>query len=216
MTSRQEATQLVAQGSVMSSPCSVRTQKSVKMADLLQPHKIEEGLALYFLLFERVYVNNSPRFSWVQRLLPLQPLEAVGVIARLPEEQATGYDTAKEALLRRYNLSSEAFRVKFCSVTKRRDQTFKFCLHFESLCNGVEWLRGENGLNDKYQLVDLLYLEQFLQNIPGFVRRWWLGRPQRMSLENTSILADDFLCRGDGYRDNRPLGPSVQIKTKTD
>lgn len=102
-----------------SAPTSDRTVETFKMKDLMQPFKVGEDIGLFLVNFERTCEKvGFSRDTWSQKLLTLLPCEAADVIARLSKEDAGKYDQVKSALLRKYRLSTEAFRQRFRNATK--------------------------------------------------------------------------------------------------
>lgn len=68
----------------------------------------------YLSRFERFAESQkwNPR-DWATYLAALLKGRALDVYARLPSEQANSYDSLKEALLKRYQLSAEGFKTRF-------------------------------------------------------------------------------------------------------
>ncbi|CAN7941040.1 unnamed protein product [Ixodes hexagonus] len=90
------------------------------MSKLMQPVKVSEDIGLFRVNFERTCEKMSfVRSSWPQRLLTLLPCEAADVVARLSKEDAEDYAKVKASLLRKYRLSTEAFRQCFRNMRKK-------------------------------------------------------------------------------------------------
>jgi len=88
--------------------------------------KYEEGedIDVYLRTFEMVMSSNSiaPE-QWVAKLAPKLSGRAREAYSRLTSDQAMDYDQVKKAILRRYELTAEAYRKKFRN-TRRQDDTF--------------------------------------------------------------------------------------------
>ncbi|CAN7949237.1 unnamed protein product [Ixodes hexagonus] len=86
----------------------------LKMKDLLQPFKIKGDIGLFLVNFERTCEKMKyARDSWPQWLLTVLPCEAADTMARLKRAEADDYDKVKSALLKKYRLSTDAFRRRF-------------------------------------------------------------------------------------------------------
>ncbi|GFS65614.1 retrovirus-related Pol polyprotein from transposon 17.6 [Trichonephila clavipes] len=59
------------------------------------------------LFVRQAKVLQFPKDQWVTYLIGVLPVEVNNIIAREPEEQASGYEHIKEVLLKRFKLSTE-------------------------------------------------------------------------------------------------------------
>ena len=68
----------------------------------------------YLRRFERFAKTAGwPQKDWATSLSSLLTSKALEVYARMPVDQANNYPDLKAALLHRYNLTDEGFRLKF-------------------------------------------------------------------------------------------------------
>ena len=74
----------------------------------------KDDLDAYLERFERYATTQEwKKEDWATDLSALLTGKALGVYARLSVDDAVDYDKVKEALLKRYQLTEEGFRVKF-------------------------------------------------------------------------------------------------------
>ena len=74
----------------------------------------KDGMDAYLKRFERFAENAKwPKEEWATNLSALLQGKALDVYSRLSADDALKYDALKEALLTRYQLTEEGFRVKF-------------------------------------------------------------------------------------------------------
>ncbi|CAN7988408.1 unnamed protein product [Ixodes hexagonus] len=170
------------------------------MKDLLQPFKIKEDIGLFLVNFERTCEKiNYARDSWPQWLLTVLPCEAADVIARLERAEADDYDKVKSALLKKYRISTDAFRRRFRTEGKKPDESFsEFAYKLKS--NLVEWLRGEEALGDHDKVVECIGIEQFYDCLSEESRLWVQDRPGVKTLERAADLAEEFALRRDAEK----------------
>ena len=84
----------------------------------------KDDLDAYLLRFERFATSN--RWADETRAPSLRALltgKALDAYSRLPEHEARDYETVKDALLRRYNLTEDGFRMKFRQNTPERGES---------------------------------------------------------------------------------------------
>jgi len=78
----------------------------------------------YLNRFERFAESQKWKFAdWATFLSALLKGRALDVYSRLPPEQANDYDNLKEALLKRYQLSAEGFKIRFRTVKPEAGET---------------------------------------------------------------------------------------------
>jgi len=97
----------------------------------------------YLLRFER-YANVSKweKAEWATTLSTLLTGRALEVYSRLSEDEAKVYDLLKQALLKRYDLTEEGYRVKFRSAHPHTNESSsQFVIRLKTICrSGWIWL----------------------------------------------------------------------------
>ncbi|CAN8023243.1 unnamed protein product [Ixodes persulcatus] len=143
-----------------------------KMSKLMQPSKVTEDIGLFFVNFERTCEKiNFAQDSWSQRLLTLLPCEAADVVARLSRQDADDYAKVKAGLLRKYRLSTEAFRQRFRRMRKKAGQGYpEFA--YDLRANLTEWLKSADVCGNHDWVIECVALEQFYRCLADTVRFW--------------------------------------------
>ncbi|XP_054605827.1 uncharacterized protein [Nothobranchius furzeri] len=158
-----------------------------KSITLLPPFR-ETEVDSYFTAFERL----AHALSWPWEVWPLllQSGKAQEAISSLSTQDVTDYDKVKEAVLKAYELVTEAYRQKFRTLRKRNEtQTY------------VEFAREKNGLFDKWlmaakassfsELKELLLLEEF-KRCPPEKLVLYLNEQKVSTLSAAALSADEF------------------------
>ncbi|KAM7298704.1 uncharacterized protein ISCGN_019278 [Ixodes scapularis] len=173
----------------------VRLAERVKIKDLMQPYKLGEDIGLFLVNFERSCERAGfAREDWPQYLLTLLPCEAADAVARLSGEEAESYESSKAALLKKYRLSTEAFRQRFRTATKKGTESFPD-FAYTLKANLVEWLKSSDVYGDHDKVIECLAVEQFLRGIPETVRFWVQDRDPEMNLRKVADLAEEYSMR---------------------
>ncbi|XP_042149460.1 uncharacterized protein LOC121837730 [Ixodes scapularis] len=148
---------------------------------------------------------------WRQRLLSVLPAEAVDVLARLLPEEAENYTVVKGALLRKYKLSPEAFRLKFREATKGPQESYsEFGYKLGSFLEN--WLKGARAYEDKAKMFEQFCLEQFYRTLPEKLREWFQDRPDVGTVRKAAEYTDEYCAKRGSSCDlgktDRPPGAS--------
>ncbi|XP_077553575.1 uncharacterized protein LOC144168472 [Haemaphysalis longicornis] len=160
----------------------------------LPPFVIGEDMAKYLVKFEHVCERNDiERSLWAQNLLALLPGEASDVITCLSREAFESYDEVKEALLRKYRLSPEAFRQRFRFAKKGNESHIDFAFRLKA--DLIEWLKGEEAYDDRDKVVECIALEQFYRCVEDDVRLWLQDKLQEVKLNKAAELAEEYYTR---------------------
>ena len=84
-----------------------------------------DKLDTFLVLYEKQALSNKiPKKDWPKHLIPLLSGKARDVFKEASEETCSDYDRLKNALLERYNLTSDGYRKKFFSGSPEKDETF--------------------------------------------------------------------------------------------
>ncbi|XP_077551826.1 LOW QUALITY PROTEIN: uncharacterized protein LOC144166033 [Haemaphysalis longicornis] len=183
------------QGSPAPSVASPRAPANgPRIRDQLPPFVIGEDMAKYLVKFEHVCERNDiERSLWAQNLLALLPGEASDVITCLSKEAFESYDEVKEALLRKYRLSPEAFRQRFRFAKKGNESRIDFAFRLKA--DLIEWLKGEEAYDDRDKVVECIALEQFYRCVEDDVRLWLQDKLQEVKLNKAAELAEEYYTR---------------------
>ncbi|KAH6946560.1 hypothetical protein HPB50_013975 [Hyalomma asiaticum] len=165
-----------------------------RIRDQLPPFVVGEDMAKYLVKFEHVCERNAiERSLWAQNLLALLPGEVSDVITCLSREAFESYDEVKEALLRRYKLSPEAFRQRFRYAKRGNESHVDFAFRLKA--DLVEWLKGEDVYDDRDKVVECIALEQFYRCIEDDVKLWLQDKLGEVQLNKAAELAEEYYTR---------------------
>lgn len=126
--------------------------------------KFEEGQDPDVLLksFEKIAgLQKWDKSQWAVRLVPMLSGKALKAYSRLSDEESDNYDAIKTAILKRYELTSEAYRDKFRKCRQFSDESFKdFVVRAERFFH--HWCDREDIGSDYELLFDLILREQVI------------------------------------------------------
>ena len=107
--------------------------------------------------------------------------------SRLDPAESEKYDLVKRAILKRYELTAEAYRQKFRSSKRQSDETFtEWSVRSAHLLD--RWLEMLN-ITSFEKLKEALVTEQLLESCPGNLRTWLRER----TFESLRTDADQYL-----------------------
>lgn len=160
-----------------------------------QPFAIGGELRLFLTNFERTCTRMGfERASWPQRLLSLLPAEAADVLARLGPEEAERYADVKSALLAKYRLSPEAFRLKFREAVKHPGESYSEFVY--KLASFLEnWMKGARAFDDKTKMFEEICLEQFCKTLPTKVKERVRDRSDVKTVRKAAEFADEYYAK---------------------
>lgn len=75
----------------------------------------------------------------------------------------------------------------------------------------MEWLEDKKADKDLKKVIDLFCLEQFYKAIPDFMRDWMQDKQGEMPLEQAATLADEFVNRKDGIREEQTVSKKKRL-----
>ena len=163
----------------------------------------------YLKRFERFAENAKwPKEEWATNLATLLQGKALAVYSRLSSIDAVVYDTLKDALLKRYQLTEEGFRIKLRTSKQESGETAsQFIVRLENYL--TRWM--DLGQVDKTfeGLKDLILREQFLA-VSGKSLVMFLKERKLKSVAEMSKIADQYIeARGMGESMTKVLQTSV-------
>ena len=142
--------------------------------------------------FERFATNaNWPKEKWATNLSVLLQGKALDVYSRLSFSDAVNYDTLRDALLKRYRLTEEGFRLKFRNSKQEVGETAnQFVVRLANYLS--RWMELGKITESFEGLKDLILREQFLavsnKNLVTFLKERKLG-----SVKEMTELADQYI-----------------------
>jgi len=117
--------------------------------------------------------------------------KALDVYSRLPMKDAHDYDTLKDALLKRFNLTEKGFKQKFKSATAEVGEALtQFIARLENYL--MRWINLANVEKDFDGLMTLIVREQYLESCP-LQLAIFLRERRPNDLSELASLAEQYL-----------------------
>ncbi|KAJ8030959.1 hypothetical protein HOLleu_27522 [Holothuria leucospilota] len=122
----------------------------------------KDDMDAYLRRFERfAQIAGWDQSEWAGMISTLLTGRALEVYSRLPLEQATSYEKLKEALLHKYQLTAEGFRVKFRSSKREKGETYS--QYIDRLKQYLlRWVQLSKTKEEFKDVVDLFLREQVI------------------------------------------------------
>ena len=159
--------------------------REVKIPKLME----QDNIVSYLTMFERqMAAFEIKREKWAYKLASCLSGKAQKAYAALPVDEAGDYNQLKEAILRRYDITTESYRRRFRTGKRGKEESNKELvtrLHDFA----VKWLMEKK---TREEVVDHIILEQFLKTLPDDVRVFVQERKPESS-EDAAKLANDYL-----------------------
>lgn len=124
----------------------------------------KDDLDAYLGCFEQfAMAQNWAKEHWATSLSALLTGKALETYFRLPADQVDDFDSLKEALLRRYQLTEEEFRCKFfTSLAESGETVHQFMAHLEGYFD--RWVKPSQSQETFAELRDLVTREQSIDS----------------------------------------------------
>lgn len=153
-----------ARGNVFAS--SKGDSKYSKLPKFAEGHNVD----VFLKSFEKLAtLHRWAKSKWPIRIVPLLSGKALEAYARLDDRDSGSYDKIKEAILKRYELTAEAYRDKFRSATQEKDESFsEYRVRLEKYL--VFWCEREDIQNNFERFYDLVLREQLLTSCSKSLR----------------------------------------------
>ena len=149
----------------------------------------QDDIVSYLTMFERLMMAfEVKKERWAFKLALSLSGKAQKAYSALPAEEAGDYKLLKEAILRRYDITDESYRQRFCSGRRGKEESNKelvVCLNDLA----TKWLKERKS---REEVVDQIVLEQFLKTLPDDIRVYIRERSPKTS-EEAAKVADDYL-----------------------
>ena len=156
----------------------------------LVPPFSETDVERYFPHFERVATNFAwPKDQWASLLQCVLTGKAQEIYSSLPVANSVIYADVKDAILRGYQLTPEAYRQTFRKLRKKADETYvefgrKKETSFDRWCAVVK-------ADDRAKLRELILLEEFINCLPPSVATH-VSEQKPKTLSVACVLADEY------------------------
>ena len=160
----------------------------------------------YLLRFERFATSQSwPPDDWSINLSALLTGRALEVYSRLGDDDAQDYATLKKALLQRYELNDEGFRVKFRTASfLQGESSSQFVVRLRNYFR--RWVELSETPQSFAGVEDLLVREQFLEtsskNLAIFLRE-----RDPKTAKDMADMAETYLAAHPDGHVNKPSKP---------
>ncbi|XP_035986169.1 uncharacterized protein LOC118559583 [Fundulus heteroclitus] len=164
----------------------------------MQPYNEGEDIEHYLTTFERIaHACQWPQDEWALHLAPLLTGKARSAYVAMDMDDTMDYAKVKCAVLQKYEISEETYRLRFRSSTMREEETPKE-LQVRLKDWYIKWMTPER--KTKEQIGDAIILEQFLKVLNPDLRTWIKERNPKTSRE-AAELAEAFLSARRPSRD---------------
>nr|XP_054765748.1 uncharacterized protein LOC129272660 [Lytechinus pictus] len=184
----------------------------------------EDDIDVFLRTFENLAkLYQWPEEIWACQLVPLLSGKAREAYTRVSPDYVGNYNIVKEAILRRYDLTAEAYRAKFRDHYVKRDETYlEYSVQLTDLLS--RWLEGANAAWDLNRLKQQILKEQMLTKVPYDLKVWLLDH-EPDTLEEMARLADQYMTsrktksgggKPGGYSPMRNVGAAQQIGGRED
>jgi hypothetical protein len=126
----------------------------------LQKLSTSDNIESYLDMFERVARQQGwPDDTWATQLAGLLSGDALDAFTSIPAEAARDYTQVKEAILARFEVNAETYRLRFRSSRRKLGESYKMLLsHQSDQLN--RWTQSSGSA-----LKENILLEQFLQSL---------------------------------------------------
>lgn len=150
-----------------------------------------EDVESFFVRFERIARTwGWPADEWAARMVTLLTGKALEAYAGMDELRSGSYDDIKAAVLAKYNVSEETYRLRFRSLAVPIGESVRESYHrIKGLYK--RWMRPET--KSKEQLGETVILEQYLRVLRPDVRVW-VKENQPQTGEEAARLAERYMA----------------------
>lgn len=175
-------------------------------ADPLQPAIGGEvkDIEHYLITFERIALACQwPQEEWALHLAPLLTGKARSAYVAMDIDDTMDYEKVKCAVLQKFEICAETYRVRFRSSVPGEDETPKeLQVRLKDLYD--KWMTPKT--KTKEQIGDIIIMEQFLKGLNPELRTWIKERNPKTSKE-AAELAESFLAARRPPKEYLPAKP---------
>ena len=184
-----------------------------KQARLVQKFE-EANVDEYFAHFERTALNLEwPKECWSMLLQTVLTGKAQRAYATLPTKNCADYDLVKAAVLKSFELVPEAYRQKFRTQKKKKENHsyVEFLLEKENALD--KWCDSKRIDGDVEKLRQLILAEEFLNCVPEEVKAHQMERKIDVNYE-MAALADEYILTHRKTKEKTYTGSRVKFKAE--
>lgn len=168
----------------------------MKEMDRLQRLTGDDDISCYLSTFERMATaEERPQHEWAKSLEPYLTGKAQQAFHSLSNAENQNYDVVVKVILHRYQLTPEAYSVKFKTDTKQSEETFEeFANRIQD--NFYKWVEAAPAtieIPDVKRCFDLVMVDQFLSTVVHETLRLKLRERNERSLITVARTADELL-----------------------
>ncbi|XP_041470090.1 uncharacterized protein LOC121419696 [Lytechinus variegatus] len=156
----------------------------------------DDDISCYLNTFERMATaEERPRHEWAKLLEPYLTGKAQQAFHSLSYSEKENYDAAVQVILRRYQLTPEAYRVKFKTDSKQGEETFEEYANRlqDNFCRWLEVTPSTFHNPEVRRCFDLIMIDQFLSTVVDETLRLKLRERNECSLIALARTADELL-----------------------
>ena len=166
----------------------VDSTKPANLSVKLVPLAAEDDVEAYLVTFERIMTAHGiDENRWAHFLAPQLTGKAQLAFAALPTSSSNDYEAIKAAILARYGINAEAYRVRFRSLIRREGETnSETATRLMDLLK--KWMKEHQTIEEIQQLVGL---EQFLNTLP-LEKRLWVHEKKPKTCVEAGELVDEY------------------------
>lgn len=167
-----------------------------------------EDIEHFLRVFERqAELYQWPEEDWIMHLIPLLTSKAHGAFVELSPSKARNYVLVKEAMLKKYEITTETYRQRFRAMETLRDESpMELYNRLKDLF--CKWVRFDT--SDKNSIMETVVLEQYLRVLYPEVKKWVTEHDLSSAVE-AARLVETFVAtlQGPGaHRYSGVLNPS--------
>ena len=168
-----------------------RDQTGVVREPRLQPLNDAEDIEHYLTTFERIAVAcRWPTTDWAVRLVPLLTGKARSAYVHMDIKDSLDYAKVKAAILSKYNINPESYRLQFRATEVGEEETPKeLYVRLKELFQ--KWVQPQN--RTKEEIAEVIILEQYLRMLAPELQIW-IKEHNPCSASEAAMLADIFVA----------------------
>lgn len=147
-------------------------------------------LNIFSLLLNELHACRWPKSEWAFQLIPLLTGKARSAYVHMDVELSLNYDHVKHAILQKYDINSETYRQRFCSLQVEPEETPKeLYIRLKELYG--KWVQPRCKTIE--QINEIMILEQYLRMLSPELQVWIKEHDPKTAKEAAS-LADVFVA----------------------
>ena len=152
----------------------------------LQKVALSDDIESFIDLFERVATQQGwPTDAWPTQLAGLLLEDALDAFTSIPLSEANDYSKVRSAILSRYEVNAETYRLRFRDNMQKPSESYK--MFISQLSDQLtRWIKAT-----EMDLQELILLEQFLKTLPRDLAVW-LKEQKPACATKAAEMADDY------------------------